>query len=59
MQELQEQGATYYEAWQQVRERYLFPPEEPGNEEELPTTAAYEVVMMLTEFDQRMSELED
>lgn len=59
MQELQDQGATYHEAWEQVMERYLFPPEEPGNEEELPTTAAYETVKELAEFDQMMSELED
>jgi len=61
MQELMDHGATYPEAWEQVRERYLFPPEERGTDEKLPTTAAYEVVRMLTEFNLSLAEgdLED
>lgn len=41
MQALMNQGATWDEAWQAVRENHLFPHEEPGAVPEAPASAGY------------------
>ncbi len=38
MQELMAEGFSATEAWEAVREQYLFLPEEPGNSEEAPVS---------------------
>ena len=62
MQDIQDQGATYNEAWEQTRERYLFPLEEPNLEEEKEPTS-WGVYEILTEENERLQkaleELED
>lgn len=46
MQTLQAQGFPHQEAWEQVRELYLFPPEEESDEkEELPAAAGYAAML--------------
>lgn len=45
LQEEMDQGAMYHEAWEMVRELYLFPPEEHStNQEPLPTDKAYSLL---------------
>ena len=41
MQVLTGQGATQEEAWEQVREQYLFPPEEPEQAQKMPRSQGY------------------
>lgn len=41
MRALTTQGATQTEAWEQVREQYLFLPEEPAPEEKQPQSQGY------------------
>ncbi len=38
---LRSQGFDQSQAWEMVRERYLFPPEEPGASEEAPDSPGY------------------
>jgi len=38
---LMARGATWQEAWEQVREQYLFPPAEPGAVDEAPESEGY------------------
>ncbi len=49
------QGATWQEAWEQVRETYLFPPEEPEQQPKMPKSPGYrahrDLVQGLTDFD--------
>lgn len=44
LEDLMRQGATFYEAWEQVRERYLFPKGELQEEKEKPEPGAYEAL---------------
>lgn len=44
---LTDQGATPDEAFQAVREQYLFPPEEPGNSPEAPKSHGYKAMRHL------------
>ncbi len=41
METLMGQGFKYPEAWEMVREQYLFPPEESGASEEAPDSPGY------------------
>ncbi|MCP4992504.1 MAG: hypothetical protein GY934_01775 [Gammaproteobacteria bacterium] len=49
MSQLEDQGFQNHEAWEMVRERYLFPPEEPGLEEGLenPGASLFQEVMQV------------
>jgi len=51
LRELMDQGATYHEAWEQVRELYLFPPPEPGlyDQDEGPENLAFEALKEMNE----------
>jgi hypothetical protein len=55
------QGATWQEAWEQTRELYLFPPDEPGLEEEpMPLSQGYlaqrELMQAMNDFDPNSTE---
>jgi hypothetical protein len=44
MRDLMSQGFQYHEAWEVVRERHLFPPEESGNSEEAAASEGYKAM---------------
>ena len=50
------QGFNQQEAWEQVREQYLFPPEEEGIEEERPPPSPGYLAMV--EFNEGLASLE-
>lgn len=54
MKQLTDQGASYTEAWQAVREEYLFPPQESQASEEAPKSPGYQAMQ---EFNQGLSSL--
>ena len=56
MQTLFGQGFIQQEAWEQVREQYLFPPEEEGIEEERPPPSPGYLAMV--EFNEGLASLE-
>ena len=45
---LMKQGFPYQEAWEMVRELYLFPPEEDGASEEAPDSEGYKLCLLYT-----------
>lgn len=54
LENLMGQGFSYQEAWEQVREAHLFPPEEPGASQEAPASAGY---LAMTQFNQDLASL--
>lgn len=46
MENLRGQGIPPEAAWEMVRERHLFPPEEPGNSPEAPPSDGYRIAAM-------------
>ncbi|MFN5350154.1 MAG: hypothetical protein ACK5A0_11530, partial [Polaromonas sp.] len=54
MQSLQMKGATWQEAWEQTRELYLFPPEEPEQTPKMPKSQGY---LAMVEYNRALASL--
>ena len=63
MRTLMDQGAQWHEAWEMVREMYLFPPEEEGLDpfegEEMPAAAGYRELRRAMMLQQQLDDLDD
>lgn len=63
MRTLMDQGTQWHEAWEMVREMYLFPPEEEGLDpfegEEMPAAAGYRELRRAIMLQQQLDDLDD
>lgn len=59
MSDLENAGLTTHEAWEMVRELYLFPPEESGEQEEPVASEAARAFNELTRLHSKLLQAED